>query len=86
MDPGLWDCSSTLSSVGAGVGAGTSAIFVISSLSSDSKSKEAEASVSDFVGWTRSCDTFSAELCSTQFLAALKVAGDRNLAFSDSVN
>ena len=63
----MWDCSSTLSSAGAGVcaGTGTSAISVISSLSSDLESKEAEASVSNVVGWTRSCDTFSAELCLT---------------------
>ena len=74
----MWDCSSTLSSAGAGagvcaeVGAGTSAI---SSLSSDLESKEAEASMSDVVWWTRSCDTFSAELCSTQFLVSLRTAG-----------
>ena len=76
----MWDCSSTLSSVGAGAGVGagvntgTSAISAISSLSSDLKSKEAEASMSDVVRWTRSCDIFSAELCSTQFLVALRIA------------
>ena len=78
LDPGVWDCSSTLSSSGAGVcagvDAGTSAISAISSLSSDSKSKEAEASMSDLVRWTRSCDVFSAELCLTQFLVALGIA------------
>ena len=68
-------CRCAGAGVCAGVGAGTSAISAISSLSSDSKLKEAEALVSDFVGWTRSCDTFSIELCSTQFLAALEVAG-----------
>ena len=47
LDPGVWDCSLTLSSagVGAGVNAGTSAISTFSSLSSDLKSKEAEALV-----------------------------------------
>ena len=58
----MWDCSSTLSSTGAGgagagVGAGASVVSAISSLSSDSEIKEAEA-VSDFVGWMRSCDIF----------------------------
>ena len=77
----MWDCSSILSSAGAGAGvcagvnAGTSAISAISSLSSDLKSKEAEASMSDLVGWTRSCDIFSVELCLTQFLVALGIAG-----------
>ena len=73
----MWDCSLTLSSAGAGAGvnAGTSAISVISSLSSDLKSKEAEASVFDLVGWTRSCYIVSAELCLTQFLVALGIAG-----------
>ena len=67
LDPGVWDCSLTFSSAGAGVGAGagTSAVFAISSLSSDSEIREVEAEVSDFVGWTRSCDTFSTELCLT---------------------
>ena len=53
LDPGVWDSSSTLSSADAGVGAavnaGTSAISAISSLSSDLKSKETEASMSDLV-------------------------------------
>ena len=40
----MWDCSSTLSSVGRGAGAGTSAVSaLISSLSSDSEIREAEA-------------------------------------------
>ena len=72
LDPGVWDCSLTVSSVGAGAGAsagaGTSAgagmSAVISSLSSDYENREAEA-VSDFVRWTRSCGIFSTELCST---------------------
>ena len=59
----MWDCSSTVFSVGAG--AGMSAVSAaISSLSSDSEIREAEA-VSDFVWWTRSYDIFSTELCST---------------------
>ena len=74
-----------LSSTGAGAGvdAGKSIVSAVSSLSSDSKSV---ASVSAFVGWTRSCDIFSAELCLTQFLVALEVAGVWNLAFSNSLN
>ena len=75
----MWDCSSTLSStdagVCAGVNAGTCAISAISSLSSDLESKEAEASMSNLVGWTRSCDIFLTELCSTKFLASLEVDG-----------
>ena len=57
LDPGVWDCSSTVSSVGAGVGAGAGAGMsagagtsaMISSLSSDSENREAEA-VSDLSG------------------------------------
>ena len=52
-----WDCSLTVSSVGAG--AGISAVSAaISSLSSDSENREVEA-VSDFVGWTQDPVTFS---------------------------
>ena len=66
LDPGVWDCSSTVSSVGAGAGtsAGAGMSAATFSLSSDSENIEAEA-VSDFVRWTRSCDIFSTELCST---------------------
>ena len=49
---------------GAGMSAGAGTSAVISSLPSDSENREAEA-VSDFVGWTRSSDIFSTELCST---------------------
>ena len=50
LDPGVWDCSSTLSSMGADAGMSAGAeSAVISSLSSDSESIEAEA-VSDFSG------------------------------------
>ena len=54
--------------MGAGAGAGMSS--VISPLSSNSESIEAEA-VSDFVGWTRSSNNFLTELHSTKFLSSL---------------
>ena len=60
--------------MGTGAGAGTSAVSAIFSLSSDSEIRGAEA-VSDFVRWTKSCDIFSTELCSTWFQASLEVNG-----------
>ena len=68
----ILECSSTVSSVGAGAGtsAGTGTSAAISSLSSDSESIEAVA-VSDFVGWARSSYISLTELCSTKFLSSL---------------
>ena len=57
------------------VGAGTSSAgagmsSVISSLSSENIESETEE-VSDFVGWTKSGENFSTELCWTKFLSSL---------------
>ena len=70
----MWEVSSSILS-SAGAGAGTSAISAISPLSSDLKSKEAEAPMSDLFRWTGYCYIFSAELCLTEFLVTLGIAG-----------